>query len=334
MLVRDIIRDAATKSGVVPSYNPDEIPPDIMARGHDLLAGEVLKGLNCNRMIDITTTVKKYTPEFVGNNESQIVLQPTPNSWKGFVLGTVNDLPAGHTPLTLTASHLTAYDDVSDQYTNWIAAITTMNDVMGLFDEHPRDDEGEPLNIGLWSADNYFVVGTYTEENDNVILQSVAILWSNGHPVNIEFAPMYIRNILEASNRFEYNYLYPWEFESIDFVHTPYCYCTEERKDFVKIRMRNPGAAKLLVLPVPLTIERTTEDYYGEINAPDKFKPYLTAYLAYLLAVEYGVGTKDDMLSQMTKTYNLIKLNKKPEIHKMSSSRQIRDTLNRGCVRY
>lgn len=330
MLVQDIIRNAASKSGVVPSYNPDEVPQDIMAVGFNLLVTDVLDGLNCDRNLDITTTGRVFNPTYAGDNESVIVLQPLPRSWTGYVAGDLHDdLPPSGTQYV--SANLIKLENGTYPY--WNAALAELKGST-FMSEPPVNDLGELLPVGMWASDNLFVVGTYAFVNEVATIQNVAVLYSNNHPVNIPFAPMSVSGILEAGSRIDYRYLYLDEFESLDFKFQPFTYTTEERKDYVKIRMRNPGGTKLVILPVPLTIEQTTEDVYGEINAPAKFKSYLTDYLAFLFASQYGLTTKEDMMKLMDQSYNCVKKNHKPKRHEMNTSKQIRNALKRGLNKY
>ena len=73
---------------------------------------------------------------------------------------------------------------------------------------------------------------------------------------------------------------------------------------------------------------------YGEINAPAKFKSYLTDYLAFLFASQYGLTTKEDMMKLMDQSYNCVKKNHKPKRHEMNTSKQIRNALKRGLNKY
>ena len=63
MLVTDIVQSAAFKSGVISSFSRDDMPPDILDAGANILANEILPAINCDRTLDITVTSRVYTPE-------------------------------------------------------------------------------------------------------------------------------------------------------------------------------------------------------------------------------------------------------------------------------
>lgn len=318
MLVQDIIRRAAFNSGVISSFNVNEVPDDIMSAGAEILSEDVIWALNCDRTIDITTICKRYE-----STNGEIVLCPLPIDWHGLVLGK-----------SVSASSIWLSDP--DHMTMRIHAMLEAE--FGLVPaDYPRDDTGTPLKLGVWCTDSIFLQIVITfDSNDTDIRSAVASkVLVYGYPVNIEFPPMRVNKVLEGTSRTPYRYLYVDEYESIDHKNETFVYCIEEYTGFTRIRMRQPSSGyKALILPVPLMITETTLSKYGEVLAPLKFKMYLEDALAARFASLYGLSTQDAMERNAAKSYNLLKKNKTQELHEQNIAIDIRNTLKRAQAYY
>ena len=84
MQVMDIVNRAAMQSGAVPSFNPDEVPEDIQARGADILRHEIIPSINCDRSLDITEVVHPASPHC-----GVVDLVTTPLNYPREIYGTV-----------------------------------------------------------------------------------------------------------------------------------------------------------------------------------------------------------------------------------------------------
>lgn len=296
MEVLDIVRTAAVKSGVVPSFNPDEFPEDVLNTGKAALADEILPTLNCDRTIDITVTSRIYTPV-----NGKIVLRPLRQPTNIIVLGYSN-----------YASTQLATD-------KWAEEIARFD--QHIADQWPTDDFGEPLVFAMWATDMLLVAGTS--------LTNVTI-----REENIDFPPMRVDAVLEDTSRYPFEYTYRDEFErTVHFQAMPGVYTTEEYDDKLIILINGSQARKCVVLPVPLQIVNADHEHAGTIIAPEKFRRYLIDCTAVSLAVVYGVSTLPTMQQQAAVSYNLLKKNKPQPLHAANVDTLINNKLRNGVTR-
>lgn len=293
MEVLDIIRRAAFNSGVVSSFNPNEMPGDVENAGYQLLVNEILPNLNCDRGLDVAVTSHVVTPI---NNK--IVLTPLPIHNEYYVLGTSE----------LNATELSA--NFNSEAAKLLSTFS---------DEWPTDETGTYYIVAIWSADWKLVLST---QAGKITIHS---------SYSIPFPPMRIETVFEADTRLEQQYLYRKEFESSDFINNVNCYTIEEAEDCITVYTRN-NKPKVLIIPIPLYIQpKSIEDQYnGIIKCPPKFKQYLIDALAFRLSVVYGVSTTDTMHNLMEISYNLLKKNVPMPLHGMNIHSQIRNTLRGG----
>lgn len=342
MLVKDIVQNAASESGVVSSFNVDELPQETLETGYGILKSKVLPELNCDRSIDITTTSRTYMPSLESNGEYAIHLQPIPDTWEGVDLGDTNTLPSNsnYTSASLTDTTLESNSTLTvGAYNFWLAVKELKGDDYELT---INQYTGIPETSGIWSQDGYFIERKYalnenydpTDTNSDQYISTLSYVYGDRkltQKVNIPFAPMYISAIINDNDRGTLKYVYTEEFENSDYHKNPYVYTTEDYEDCVKIRL-NSSDKKVLILPVPLTIvkSKSNDVYGGEILAPSKFRGFITDYLAVLLAIQYGVTTKEDMQILAQKSYTLLKKNCKQVAHPMNVSEKIRNVMNGG----
>ena len=62
MQVMDIVNRAVINAGIVPSFNPDEVPEDIQQRAADVLRNEIIPDMNCDRTLDMTEIAVPMCP--------------------------------------------------------------------------------------------------------------------------------------------------------------------------------------------------------------------------------------------------------------------------------
>lgn len=297
MEVLDIVQSAAFKAGIISSFNPDEIPGDIVEAGRNALASEILPSINCDRTLDITVTSRVYTPK---NN--RIVLRPfTPKeNWR------------------IIGYSIYTSDELTSDATKWAAETQRLF----LHMAWPTNDLGEALTLAMWTTDMVLVAGT-----DDT--------GCNKYPeYNIDFPPMRVSSVVEGTSHFEYLYLYREEFERTVVNTVPGIYTTEEYEDKLIILFKGPQTTKVVVLPVPLQITNATHSYAGEIIAPPKFKRYLIDCVAVSLAIVYGVSSLPAMEKQQAVSYNLLKKNKPQPLHEANTAETIADTIRYGRRTY
>jgi hypothetical protein len=291
MEVLDIIQFAAFKSGVVPSFNPDELPGDVLDAGVTVLQNEILPALNCDRTLDITVTSRIYKPV---NN--RIVLYPLSQPRDNFRIVGYSQYDDTQLPSKMT-QELQRFGIDTD---NW-----------------PCDDLGNMITLALWSTNFHLHVksGQYIPSS---ILPNV----------NIDFPPMRVDSVLENSSRIEYSYVYRDEFERAKpSASLPGLYAVEEYEDKIIILINGSNQDKCVILPVPLQIVNSGYDNRGSIIAPPKFKAYLIDRTAVALATIYGMSTLPIMEKAAAASYNLLKKNKTQPLHEANVNELILDNL-------
>lgn len=294
MEVLDIVQSAAFKSGVISSFNPDDLPGDILAAGQNTLINEIIPSLNCDRTVDITVTSRLYRPD-----GDRIVLRPFKPRDNYEMLG------------YSTSSASTLLDPEF-----WEKAVLALRPEWK--DEWPTNDLGKPRVGCIWSLDGRLVIGSSLAES------------AIEPGVNIDFPPMRVDAVLDSSTRIAYDYVYRTEFEQLLNTTPPGVYTVEEYADGLVILLRGTTDTKCVVLPVPLQVINISHDHAGTIVAPEKFRRYLIDSVAVNLAIIYGMSTLPAMQQQQAASYNLIKKNKPQPRHSQNISEHIADTLHRG----
>lgn len=299
MEVLELVQSAAFKAGIIPSFNPDELPEDVLNAGKNALVNEILPGLNCDRTLDITTTCRVYMP-VGGRIELKPQPQPTENNKiVGYSKYTLAELTADTTKFFAEANRL----DPTFVLGNW-----------------PTDDFGQPISAAMWSSDIKMIRGAETGIGEIVIPMP---------DINIDFPPMRVDAVIEDGSLIPYEYLYREEFERTFRTGLPGVYTTEEYNDRIVVLLNGSDRPKKLILPVPLQIINRSHDDAGTINAPEKFRRYLIDAIAVALAITYGVATVQQMQQQMAQSYQLLKKNKPQPLHKANVSEMICDKLRR-----
>jgi hypothetical protein len=311
MEVLDIVRSAAFKAGVVPSFNPDELPEDVLNAGGAALVDEIMPTLNCDRTIDITVTSRIYKP--VGG---KIILYPLKQPIDNFeIIGY-----SGYTATLLRSPRIWA-NEVKRLRPQWV---TTLPD-----DSILRNDSAWPINdlnefrkLAVWSNDMQLVFA------DDIVYNGPAWQADIVPDVNIDFPPMRVDAVMDENSRYTYDYLYRDEYErTFKFTSLPGIYTTEEYDDKLVILLNGGPDAKLIVLPVPLQIVNRDYTHSGTIIAPEKFRRYLIDAVAVSLAIIYGMSTLPLMKEAAAISYNLLKKNKPQPLHKANVAQEITNKL-------
>ena len=302
MEVLEIVQSAAFKSGLVPSFNPDELPGDIIEAGRNVLAQEIIPSLNCDRTLDITVTSRTYAVD-----NGMIVLKPLSQPIE-------NNKLLGYSRYTL--------DELYNDFTKFEAEVRRLDPSFIVNNVWPTDDLGRPISAMLWSSDIHIIRGCKTaDDTEYMIPQS---------DINIDFPPMRVDAIMDEGSRIKYEYLYREEFEQVIRAASPLVYTVEEYEDKLVVLINGTSDLKRLVLPVPLQIINIEYDHAGTIIAPPKFKRYLIDALAVSLAIIYGLSTVDAMRQQAEQSYQLLKKNKTQPMHRANVSEEINNVLHDG----
>jgi hypothetical protein len=311
MEVLDIVQSAAFKSGIVSSFNPDELPEDVLNAGRAALTDEIIPTLNCDRTIDITVTSRIYTPVC-----GKIVLYPLRQPIDNFeIIGYSNYIAA-----LLRGPRLWA-DEVKRLRPQWVT-VRPDDSIVRNDSTWPTNDLNEFRKLAIWSADMQLVFA------DNIVYNGPAWQADIVPNVNIDFPPMRIDAVMDEHSRYTYDYLYRDEYErTFKFTSLPGVYTTEEYDDKLVILLNGSPDPKLIVIPVPLQIVNVDYAHAGTIVAPEKFRRYLIDATAVSLAITYGMSTLPVMKEAAAVSYNLLKKNKPQPLHKANVAQEINDKL-------
>lgn len=329
MQVMDIINRAVMKSGVVSSFNPDEVPEDIQQRAADVLRNEIIFDLNCDRAVDVSETVITFRPK-----RGVVDLITTPLDYEHYIVGSV---PETYDELRhkepFVAPGIDAY-----YYPNIRALLATlgyatpgMPTTIGTrTDKWPTDQFGNYREVYAWTSDFKLVClskpSSQTAEINDELLDA---------RYNVPFYPAYIDEVYRAGDGAPLQYLHHGEMVSAEFRHSQLVYTIEDNITRMTVRF-NPcfgDASVMLVLPVPVKVLNSFEEpnpWEGEVIAPMKFFSFLVNMLAWRMAAEYGVDTKAEMKELSTTSYiNIIK-NKVKREHPQDIERRIFHYLRRA----
>ena len=301
MEVLEIVQSAAFKSGLVSSFDPNELPGDYSESGRISLANEILPMLNCDRTLDITVTSRVYAPK-----NGVIVLQPLQQP-------TENNKLIGYSKYTA--------DILTSDWTKFYQEVLRLDPTFVQNGIWPTDDFGQPISAMMWSSD-FKVVRGWEDNGSTVTLEQP--------DVNIDFPPMRVDAVLDEGSRIKYEYLYRDEFDRVVDAAIPCIYTTEEYEDKIIILMKGTAEPKRIVMPVPLQLINSDHEHPGTIIAPPKFRRYLIDATAVSLAVIYGLSTVETMRQQAEQSYQMLKKNKPQPLHRMNVSEEINHTLRHG----
>lgn len=323
MEVIDIVRYAAFKAGIIPSFNPNDLPGDVLDAGTAALSEEILPALNCDRTLDIAVTSRIYTPE-----NGIIKLTPLTQPIENFRIIGYSGMTANQ---LLESDGLNLGNTFFDQEVNrlrpsWVTVKQNPPNAGALIasDKWPVNDFNEQCDAAIWSSDMKLV---YANDIRGVVPTIMP-------EVNIDFPPARIENIIDTQTRIELTYLYRDEYERTFNAPTANgVFTIEERPNSIIILLKAIGGPKTLVLPVPLQIINSEHSAAGTILAPAKFKRYLIDCVAVSLAITYGVSTIEAMRGDQAVSYNLLKKNKPQPMHAANTSEIICQTLRRPIGR-
>lgn len=310
MEVLDIVRSAAFKAGIVPSFNPDELPEDVLNAGRAALTDEIMPTLNCDRTIDITVTSRIYRP--VGG---KIILKPfrQPND-NTEIIGYTDKLSTDFKTGTYISTLHNFYDAVAQCRPDWVDTNTH-----SYTDKWPRNDFNILRTAAVWTLDMHLAYIQFSDTDTATLGEFDA---------NIDFPPMRVDAVMDENSRYTYDYLYRDEYErTFKFTSLPGVYTTEEYDDKLVILLNGSPDVKLVVLPVPLQIINRDYAHSGTITAPEKFRRYLIDAVAVSLSITYGMSTLPLMKEAAAVSYNLLKKNKPQPLHKANVAQEITNKL-------
>ncbi|MBS7358110.1 MAG: hypothetical protein KIG84_05695 [Bacteroidales bacterium] len=311
MEVLDIVRSAAFKAGVIPSFNPDELPEDVLNAGRAALTDEIMPTLNCDRTIDITVTSRVYKPV-----AGKIILYPLRQPIDNFeIIGY-----SGYTAALLRGPRVWA-SEVKRLRPQWVTVLPD-DSIIRNNSTWPTNDLNEFRKLAIWSNDMQLVFA------DDIVYNGPTWQADIVPDVNIDFPPMRVDAVMDENSRYTYDYLYRDEYErTFKFTSLPGVYTTEEYDDKLVILLNGNPDAKLIVLPVPLQIVNRDYAHSGTIIAPEKFRRYLIDAVAVSLAIVYGMSTLPLMKEAAATSYNLLKKNKPQPLHKANVAQEITNKL-------
>jgi hypothetical protein len=326
----DIVTRAVMNAGIVPSFNPEEVPEDIQARAADVLRNELIPQINCDRSLDITEIVYPASPK-----NCILDLKTPPLDYEYAILGVVPYSYRQFVEKAVIMAHgvtIYWYKNVVE----WLYENGYMQDptpaTTNRTDKWPCDQFGTQRTAYVWTADYKLVnVSKPIAANgdiDNELLDP---------RYNLPFAPMRVEEVYRATDGMPLQYVHAGEFVSSEFRYSTLVYMTEDYADRLRIRFTpNLGGAKVLViLPVPIKCVNSYEEpnpWEGAIIAPEKFRGYLIAKLAFRMAIEYGVSTAEQMKVLENTAYQALLKNPSKHEHAQDVSRKISNYLERGRV--
>lgn len=317
-------------AGIVPSFNPDEVPEDIQSRASDVLRNELIPQINCDRTLDMTEIVYPASPK-----GGVLDLRTPPLDYEYCILAIV---PYSYAEFTKKEKIQVGLTDVIyyPSIRNWLIdakyAEASAPGSLVRTDLWPCDQFGNYRTAYAWTADyklvNVSEPTSQTMDRDNELLDA---------RYNLPFAPMRVEEVYRASDGMPLQYVHAGEFVSSEFRHTTLVYMTEDYPDRLRIRFTPNfgGAQALIVLPVPIKCVNSYDEpnpWEGAIIAPEKFRGYLIAKLAYRMAIEYGVSTAEQMKSLEMTAYQALLKNPSKHEHAQDVSRKIFNYLERGRV--
>ena len=331
MQVMDIVNRAAMNCGVASSFNPDEVPEDIQARGSDSLRHEIIPMMNCDRTLDITEIVYPATPQ---NGCVSLITPPTDSNI--FIMGqVVEDYQTLNKRQSITIGSVTKWfcPNIRDVLINhgYIEPFIPTQDPKTA--KWPCSQfENEYRDIYCWTSDFKLIkmaTEAGPESEDDELLDK---------RYNIPFSPMRVEGVFRACDGAELQYLHAAEMVSAEFRHSQLVYGVEDLPDRMLIRLNRSYGSEplLLILPIPLKIVNTFDNpkpLEWTVIAPEKFRSYFIAKLAYRLAIEYGLDTAPAMAKLVEESYQALIKNISKRHHAQDIPRRIADYLHRGYDR-
>lgn len=323
------------ESGVVSSFNPDEIPEDYQQIASTLLRHDIIKTINCSRTMDVTETVLVLTPR-----NGYLDLMCPPASYPFFVfetqpvnLGTILEKVhtesgggIGHyclTNLLVLLQDMGLIENFDPDATTYTYDVTV---------QWPCDQFGKRRPVAIWTGDLKLMEIKINELNNEPVLWSTDIDDYKKKLVNrrynVPFPPMRVVEVYRATDGAELKYKHAGELVSAEFRHAQLVYTTEDYPGKIRIKLTPSygGSPLMVVLPVPVTVVNSFEEpnpWEGWIYAPDKFEAYLVAALAWALAGFYGVSTEARLEKKTSNCYQSLLRNPSKKNHEQDIPRKI-----------
>lgn len=328
MLVMDIVNEAALASGVVPSFNIDEVPEDVQAIASMFLRKEIVVSMNCDRNLDITEAVAKLHPV---NCVIDLMCPPPgyPNEIYGTVPLTSSQLLQTFT-VTYAGQNYQVYSNLAQLLINMgLCKADPVNPTKVLHTvEWPTDSVGNPRNIAIWTDDWKLIE---IENGSEIVPSGVRV-----HPFyNVPFPPMWVEEVYRAYDGARLEPKKAGEFVSAQYRHCQLVYMVEgyTKKFRVRFTPSYGNSEALLIVPVPIQIVNSYEEphpWQGELIAPEKFRPYIVSRLAACLAHFYNIEGADNLDKKTGIFYQSLLKNKPTVEHKADVPRLIGETLGNG----
>ena len=330
MQVMDIVNRAAIASGAAPSFNVDEVPEDMQARGADILRYEIIPTLNCDRTVDITEIVYPTVPK-----QGVISLRTTPLDYPRYIIPTA---PYTAQYLQSTTKYPAPGGHGLATVVNLLPYLVEEGYVEGMFnhaltEKWPTDQLGQPLDLAIWTDDTK-LIEIPSDLSKYFVSDGEVVDWVSKR-YNVPFAPMRVTEIARAADGAMFQYIHAGEMISSEFRYSPLVFTTEDLPEVMKIRF-NPSYSDepvLLVLPVPVKVVNSYDEpnpWQGTIVAPEKFRMFIQAVLTWRMAGEYGLASEARFEKLAEKAYDAIIKNMSKQPHAQDIPRRISQYLGRN----
>lgn len=351
--LQHVITYAAFNSNVVPSYNVDDIPGEVMSIGRDMLQYEILPQMNVDRTLDVALKSDIFQPTgnkltFIQDPDWVSVLD-MPNQ----TLNTVNVPEKFNKPPVVEGVFPFSLNQVVSEF--------SPNSVDGWNDNTVLDIESN--KIGTWVSNylrtpirnggaNRFI--QYLNIDFNSILNGyqfvnldkqplllattdgyliMVLLWMmRGQPneirlksfgTNLRWLPYYIDSVLDHPTGLPYTYLNVNQFHNADYKFNLRIYTQTNTDRSLELEFSDNGL-KRISYPVPIVMQG---DY---IIAQLKFEKFITDRLAEEFATHYQMSTMATMKENAIQSYGTVKRHTPNVIQPADPRINIRTTLQRG----
>lgn len=327
MEMLDIINRAIKKSGVVGTFNDDEIPEDIQQRASDLLRHEIIPDINCDRVLDITKAVVSFTPV-----KGHVDLVAPGMGYDHYIFA-----PCRYSESELY--HVAVHSAGGYLLDTFFALLLELGVIKGhplhfdYTEKWPTDQLGNRRPIAVWSSD--FKLLEIDRAGD--LFNGTGDFDLTNKFYSIPWNVPYVFEVYRKCDGAEFKYLDEGELISAQYRHNPLVYTFEDNITYRRVRFSEcfGNEPVQLVLPVPVTIVNSycePEPWEGTIVAPEKFRPFLLAVLAWRVAAENGVETKDELKEEAGKYYNSLVKNTTTKAHPQNIEKRIANYLRREPV--
>lgn len=292
--LQEIVQEALVNSGVVSSFNPDEIPEDYESTCREMFIRTVVPKVNCDKTLDITKRMVEVMPD-----ASMSYRFTAPQTWfRGRYLGDV----------TSTAADMASLQAQVDALRTFGIAVPG---------DFPMDDLSQPQPCYCWTADGKMVLW-----NDYPVEGSLGIIIDR---YNTRTPVTYIKRVLDHLGR-EVEIVECDQFFGEYANRDDVCYVEEDDTSLaVFFRKREPYR---VVVPVPVSVV-TAQSGERFVRCPVKFRPYLVHTLSVCVAKFYNMDTEPKCKEEALTAYSAIVAGRQPMTNTQDASYNVAKLLGR-----